>query len=90
MPILRESQPSPFQVATSERLEALNAREWDALTAHADVFMQRSYLLAMEQAAPPNLRPRYALISRGALPVAALWRHQPHLAQRPWALGCER
>ncbi len=63
---------STLQVATSERLDALNPTAWDELTQHADVFMRRPYLEAMEQAPPTNLSPRYALLFSAAGPVAAL------------------
>lgn len=65
-------QASGYSFALADRLEFLNPQHWDALTAKASVFLQRPYLLALEQTAPENVEPKYAVIYRGATPVAAL------------------
>ena len=59
-------------VANAERIAALNVNDWDSLVASADIFMQRPYLEAMEATAPSNVSPRYAVLYRGAQPIAAV------------------
>lgn len=66
------NRPSGFGFATAERLDWLNARDWDHATSAASALLQRPYLGAVEASAPEGVRPRYALVYDGAEPVAAV------------------
>jgi hypothetical protein len=63
---------SGFNFALADSIEFLNPAHWDALTKTASIFLQRPYLNTLEQSAPDNLFPRYALIYKGLKPVAAM------------------
>src|SRR5947209_4736444 len=63
--------PSGFGFALSDSIHYLDAR-WDEVARSAPVFLSRSYLGVLEEAGPENLRQRYALVYRGAAPVAAV------------------
>ncbi|HEX8473423.1 MAG TPA: GNAT family N-acetyltransferase [Pyrinomonadaceae bacterium] len=65
-------RPSGFGFALSDSIDYLDATHWDALTAHDSLFLSRPYLRVLEEAAPENLRQRYALIFRGREAVAAV------------------
>ncbi|MDQ1589650.1 MAG: hypothetical protein QOG71_277 [Pyrinomonadaceae bacterium] len=66
-------RPTGFGFALSDSVDYLNAAHWDALAAPASVFLGRPYLRVLEQAAPENLRGRYAIIyGAGARPLAAV------------------
>jgi hypothetical protein len=65
-------RPSGFGFALADRVDFLDGASWDALARDASVFMRRDVLRVIEQHGPENLSPRYALIFRGAAPVAAL------------------
>jgi Acetyltransferase (GNAT) domain len=65
-------RPSGFGLALADSIDYVDPVRWDALTAGASLFMQRRYLAVLERAGPDNLEPRYALIHRGATPVAAV------------------
>ncbi len=65
-------RPSGFAFALADAVAMLNPDHWDGLTAPASVYFSRAYLEALEGAAPGNLRPHYALVYRGAKPVAAV------------------
>lgn len=64
--------PSGFGFALADRVGFLDAAAWDRATSGASVFMSRAYLEALGRSAPANLKPRVALIFRGADPVAAV------------------
>lgn len=64
--------PRPVQFALAERLSHLDVSTWTALTASSSVFLKAPFLTALEQALPPNLSPRYAVLYRGDEPLAAL------------------
>ena len=63
---------SGFNFALADSIEFLNPAHWDELTKPASIFLQRPYLSVLEQTAPDNLSPRYALIYRDSKPVAAM------------------
>lgn len=65
-------RPTGFGFALSDSIDYMDAARWDALTAHASLFLSRRYLRVLEEAGPENLRQRYALIFRGREPVAAV------------------
>lgn len=65
-------RPSGFGFAFADRVDYLDRQRWDALTSGASVFMQRDILRTIENHGPANMEPRYAMVFRGAEPVAAL------------------
>ncbi len=62
---------SGLQLALADRVDFLNPVHWDALAAQT-VFLSRDYLRVLEQHAPANLEPRYAMAYTDGEPVAAL------------------
>jgi hypothetical protein len=64
--------PTGFQFALADRVDYLDAASWDRAVSGASVFLSRDYLRALAAAPPENLRPRFALVFRGAAPVAAV------------------
>lgn len=66
------SRPSGFTFAIADRIGLLNSGTWDAVTRGQQLFMQRPILAAIETHSPDNLSPRYALVCRGDIPVAAV------------------
>ncbi len=78
-------RPSGFQFALADSVAFLNAADWDAITAEASVFMQRSYLAAMEAHPPSNVLMRYAVAYLDGAPRMAMvvqraaidWRRVP-------------
>lgn len=65
-------RPTGFGFALADRIDYLDAAHWDAVASHGSVLMSRPVLRAIETAGPDNLSGRYALIFRGARPVAAV------------------
>lgn len=65
-------QPSVLRFAFAERIDALNPEHWDVAVAHRGFLCSRRYHRALESVRPDNLDPRYALLYRDDLPVAAL------------------
>ena len=55
----------------ADRVDFLNPAHWDSLAAQT-VFLSREYLRVLEQHAPDNLEPRYAMAYAEGEPVAAL------------------
>lgn len=64
--------PSGFQFSLADSIHQVRPDHWDTLTAGASVCLSRAYLECLEAAGPANLRTHYALVYRGARPVAAL------------------
>ena len=62
---------SGLQLVLADRVDFLNPAHWDALAAQT-VFLSRDYLRVLEQHAPDNLEPRYAMAYADGQPVAAL------------------
>jgi hypothetical protein len=73
-------QNVPLRFAFADRVDFLNAADWDAVTAHRGLLMTRSYLRMIERVRPANLDPRYALLYRDERPVAALAMQSVDLA----------
>ncbi len=65
-------RPTGFEFALADGIDSLSGEAWDSMTARASFFLKRPYLRVLESAGPENLAPRYALISRGRKPVAAM------------------
>lgn len=65
-------RPTGYGFAIAERVDQLNPDHWDAATADASVFLQRSYLLALAEAPPEGMGLRCALLYRAGVPVAAV------------------
>lgn len=65
-------RPSGFQFAFAEQIDLLNAAKWDSVVNGGTVFLGRDFLRLVETHGPDNIEPRYALICRDQIPVAAL------------------
>ncbi len=65
-------EPTGFSFAFADRLDSLNPAHWDAVTEGASWFLGRCYLTLVEAHGPVEIQHRYALISAGTDPVAAL------------------
>jgi Acetyltransferase (GNAT) domain len=65
-------RPTGFGFALADRVDYLDPKRWDALTAPGSIFLSRPYLRVLEDAGPDNLQQRYALIFRGHEAVAAV------------------
>ncbi|HJU84665.1 MAG TPA: GNAT family N-acetyltransferase [Holophagaceae bacterium] len=64
--------PTGLSFALADAIGQLRPEHWDALTADASVCLSRPFLECLEAAGPSNLQGHYALVYRGARPVAAL------------------
>lgn len=62
----------PLSIAIADRFAQLSVEAWRAATAGGSLFHSAEYQRAFERARPPNIEPRYALISDGDTPVAAV------------------
>lgn len=62
---------SGLQLVLADRVDFLNPVHWDALAAQT-IFLSRDYLRVLEQHAPDNVEPRYAMAYADGVPVAAL------------------
>ncbi|RTL41224.1 MAG: GNAT family N-acetyltransferase [Burkholderiales bacterium] len=62
---------SGLQLVLADRVDFLNPAHWDALAAQT-IFLSRDYLRVLEQHAPANVEPRYAMAYADGEPVAAL------------------
>ena len=77
---LRKRQtPSELEFTLSERIGAFNPEWWDTLANQGSVFFSRDYLAMLEANAPPQMQPRYALLSRRGQPAALLVMQKLHL-----------
>ncbi|MBI1850454.1 MAG: hypothetical protein HYR85_08935 [Planctomycetes bacterium] len=65
-------RPTGFGFALADRIDYLNTSAWDAVVATSSFFLGRAYLRALEDNAPANLVPRYAIVFRDRTPVAAV------------------
>jgi len=65
-------QASGFGFGFADRVDYLDTRRWDGLTAHGSVFLRREILRVIEDHGPENIIPRYAMIFRDNKAVAAL------------------
>ncbi|WP_395701705.1 GNAT family N-acetyltransferase [Aquabacterium sp.] len=63
--------PSGLDFVLADRIGFMNPAHWDAL-ARQTVFLSREYLAVLEQHAPVNVEPRYALAFAEGEPVAAM------------------
>ncbi|MCI0652677.1 MAG: GNAT family N-acetyltransferase [Planctomycetes bacterium] len=61
-----------FAFAFADRIDSLNPAHWDQVTRGASWFLGRDYLSLVEEHGPSRFQHRYALISAGADPVAAV------------------
>ncbi|HEY6123291.1 MAG TPA: GNAT family N-acetyltransferase [Steroidobacteraceae bacterium] len=63
---------STMSIAIADRFSQLSAEAWRAATDGGSVFHSAAYQRMFERVRPPNVEPRYALISDGDAPVAAV------------------
>jgi hypothetical protein len=68
----RRHAPTGATFVLADRIDYLNGDHWDYLTRSASLFQQRRFARALEEAAPVNLLPRYALVYRDGVPIAAI------------------
>jgi len=66
------SSPKPLDFRVFSQFGDLDASVWERLTANATVFMKRPFLLALEDAQPDSVQPRYGLLYDDDEPVVAL------------------
>ncbi|HJW09735.1 MAG TPA: GNAT family N-acetyltransferase [Holophagaceae bacterium] len=65
-------RPTGLSFVLADAIGQLRPDHWDALTAQASVCLSRPFLECLEAAGPDNLKGHYALVYRGAEPVAAV------------------
>src|SRR5215510_14975795 len=65
-------RPSGFGFALADRVDYLDGARWDSLTQSDSLFLSRRYLRVLEDAAPDNLKQRYAMIFRGHEAIAVV------------------
>jgi hypothetical protein len=63
---------SPLKIAIADGFAQLSVEGWREVTSSGSFFHSAEYQRAFERARPDNLEPRYALISDGDRPVAAM------------------
>jgi hypothetical protein len=80
-------RPTGFGFALADQISFLDGTRWDRAAAGASIFLGRDYLGALEASRPENLAPRYALISRGSEPVAAVVAQVVGAEGRQWMKG---
>lgn len=65
-------QPSGFQFAIADRIEFLNADDWDSIARTASVLLSRRYLAAAQEEFTESILRRFAIIYDTARPVAVV------------------
>lgn len=65
-------RPTGFGFAIADRIDYLDAAQWDAVTRGGSFFLRRDILRVGEQQGPDNVVPRYALVFRERTPVAVV------------------
>jgi hypothetical protein len=68
-----------LQIALADRFSQLNESAWRAVTSAGSFFHSAEYQRAFERFRPPNIEPRFALISRGDEPLAAVCMQIAHM-----------
>ncbi len=68
---LARRQASGLHFALADRVDFLNPGDWDQLS-HQSVFLSREYLRVLENHAPDNIQPRYAMAYADGRPVAIM------------------
>ena len=63
---------SALSIAIADRFSQLSSEAWRVATDGGSVFHSAAYQRMFERVRPPNVEPRYALISDGDAPVAAV------------------
>ena len=70
----------------ADSVDFLDAQRWDELTRHSSVWMRRDVLRVIEHSGPENVTPRYAMIFRDGVAVAALAAQIVHVTGDRFAL----
>ncbi len=88
-------RPTGFGMALADSICYLDADRWDRVASGGSFFLSRKYLETLEGAGPKGLQMRYALLFRGAQPVAAAAMQlvqisADEVARRPDAPGASR
>ena len=68
----RLRSPTLLDIAIADRFSQLSEAAWVQVTAAGSFFHSAAYQRAFERFRPPNIEPRFALISRGDTPLAAV------------------
>jgi hypothetical protein len=68
----RLRSPTLLQFAIADRFSQLSESAWREVTDTGSFFHSATYQRAFERVRPPNIEPRFALISRGDTPLAAV------------------
>jgi hypothetical protein len=68
----RRLSRSGYGFALADSIGQLNSAMWDAAVDGSSVFLSRPYLRVLEAHRPPNLEPRYALVTDGDTAIAAV------------------
>ena len=63
---------SSLSIAVADRFSQLSVPAWEAASVGGSFFHSAAYQRMFERVRPPNVEPRYALISNGDVPVAAV------------------
>jgi predicted N-acyltransferase len=63
---------APAHIAIADRFSQLNDTAWRAVTQGQSFFHSADYQKAFERVRPPNIEPRYAIVSDGDRPLAAV------------------
>jgi predicted N-acyltransferase len=66
-------RPSECEYAITDGIDYVNPAHWDAVVADSGFFFERDYLRVLEVAGPENLAPRYAMVYRNGVPIAAVY-----------------
>jgi hypothetical protein len=64
--------PSGFGCLLADSIDYVNPAAWDGVVGDGSVFLSRRYLSVVEKTGPENITPRYAMVFRGAEPVACV------------------
>lgn len=75
----RLRSPTVLQIAIADRFAQLNEQAWRAVTETGSFFHSAAYQRAFERFRPSSIEPRFALISRGDEPLAAVCLQIAHV-----------
>jgi hypothetical protein len=75
----RLRSPTVLQIAIADRFSQLNEIAWRAVTDGGSFFHSAAYQRGFERFRPANIEPRFALISRGDEPLAAVCLQIVHI-----------
>ncbi len=71
--------PSGFGFLLADSIDYVNPAAWDSVVRESSIFLGRRYLSVVENAGPENITPRYAMVFRGADPIACVVAQSVHI-----------